>query len=179
MCTPLWVCTLAFTLASTLVCTLVFTLPDTIGNKFSSTIHMDRFGTLHYWTEDVLDKKRWQWMINSRLQFPHLYTPEPTVSPRNTPASHISTQPCLFVAQLVRAQDQKGQGLGVQLPMKEPTTSEKGGKHHPKGGSTHCFWKLHKEWEPLQKEVSVFGQAMHESLCPWLFVHRAPVRGAL
>ena len=50
----------------------------------------DRFGSLQYWLKDAMDKKRWAWMIESKLRSPHLDLPDPTPPsppspPRNTP----------------------------------------------------------------------------------------------
>ena len=45
--------------------------------KVPVAIHMDRFGSLKYWIEDAMDEIRWQWMIDSKLRFPHLDIPEP------------------------------------------------------------------------------------------------------
>jgi len=38
---------------------------------------MDHFGSLKYWIEDAIDEKIWQWMIDSKLHFPHRNIPEP------------------------------------------------------------------------------------------------------
>ena len=50
---------------------------DIIGNEFDLEIFMDKVGSLRYWIEDAADEKKWQWMIDSKLRFPHLDIPEP------------------------------------------------------------------------------------------------------
>ena len=59
------------------------------GKQVPIEIHMDRFGSLKYWIEDAMDEKRWQWMIDSKLRFPHRKIPEPT---QNTDKPHTHTQ---------------------------------------------------------------------------------------
>ena len=56
---------------------------DAKGKKIPETIHMDRLGSLKYWFKDAMDKKRWSWMIESKLRSPHLNIPDP--SPPNPP----------------------------------------------------------------------------------------------
>ena len=51
---------------------------DIIGNLSNLQIGMDKVGSLHYWLADALDSKRWQWLIDSRLRFPHRNIPEPS-----------------------------------------------------------------------------------------------------
>ena len=63
---------------------------DKNGKKIPETIYMDRFGSLQYWLEDAMDKKRWAWMIEIKLRSPHLDLPDPSlpnppIPPRNTP----------------------------------------------------------------------------------------------
>ena len=50
---------------------------DIIGRKFPLAIYMGRVGSLKFWVEDALDEKRWQWLIDSKLRFPHQDIPEP------------------------------------------------------------------------------------------------------
>ena len=54
------------------------------GKKIPETIFMDRLGSLTYWFKDALNKKRWAWMIESKLRSPHLDLPEP--SPPTSPS---------------------------------------------------------------------------------------------
>ena len=42
------------------------------GKKIPETIFMDRLGSLTYWFKDALNRKRWAWMIKSKLRSPHL-----------------------------------------------------------------------------------------------------------
>jgi hypothetical protein len=51
---------------------------DIVGNPFVLQIFMDKVGSLHFWLQDALDARRWQWMINSKLRTPHLDIPEPS-----------------------------------------------------------------------------------------------------
>ena len=46
---------------------------------------MDKFGSLKLWRHDAMHKKRWEWMIDSHLRFPHLDIPEPRTNPSNNP----------------------------------------------------------------------------------------------
>ena len=75
---------------------------DIIGNEFDLEIFMDKVGSLIYWIEDAADEKKWQWMIDSKLRFPHLDIPEPNRAdppppfpPRNDtpPPNEHSTPP--------------------------------------------------------------------------------------
>ena len=66
---------------------------DKNGKKTPEIIYMDRFGSLIL--KDAMDKKRWAWMIESKLSSPHLDLPDPTPPsppspPRNTPTSQRS-----------------------------------------------------------------------------------------
>ena len=58
---------------------------DIIGNPFNLQIGMDKVGSLHYWLADALDSKQWQWLINSRLRFPHRIIPEPSNPNKDPP----------------------------------------------------------------------------------------------
>ena len=40
---------------------------DSKGKEIQETIRMDRLGSLKYWFKDAMDKKRWSWMIESKL----------------------------------------------------------------------------------------------------------------
>ena len=44
---------------------------DAKGKNIPETIYMDRLGSLKYWFKDAMDKKRWSWMIESKLRSPH------------------------------------------------------------------------------------------------------------
>ena len=71
---------------------------DIIGNPFNLQIGMDKIGSLHYWLADALDSKRWQWLIDSRLRFPHRNIPEPSNPNEDPPYPLImvSTLPLVF-----------------------------------------------------------------------------------
>ena len=64
---------------------------DSKGKKIPETIHMDRLGSLKYWFKDAMNKKRWSWMIESKLRSPHLNIPDP--SPPNPPSPQNNTPP--------------------------------------------------------------------------------------
>ena len=50
---------------------------DIIENKFTiGLIYMDMHGSLNYWIKDAWDEKKWIYMIDSRLRFPHLEMPQ-------------------------------------------------------------------------------------------------------
>jgi hypothetical protein len=54
------------------------TIEDIIGNVIVIQTNMDKVGSLKYWLADALNKKKWQWLIDSRLRCPHRNIPEPT-----------------------------------------------------------------------------------------------------
>ena len=61
----------------------IYRKDDDTGKKVPVEIHMDRFGSLKYWIDDAMDKRRWHWMIDSKLRFPHRDLPEPTTNNSN------------------------------------------------------------------------------------------------
>ena len=65
-------------------------LKDSKGKKIPVTIHMDRLGSLKFWYKDALNKKRWSWMIESKIRSPHLKNPNPS---SNASSSQPNTIP--------------------------------------------------------------------------------------
>ena len=61
--------------------------------------YMDSHGSFEYWIKDALDKKRWAWMIESKLVHPDRDIPEPsqdeepTSRPRRAPRSPPRARP--------------------------------------------------------------------------------------
>ena len=65
--------------------------------------YMDSHGSFEYWIKDALDKKRWAWMIESKLVHPDRDIPEPSQdeeptsrprrAPRSPPRARPSTPP--------------------------------------------------------------------------------------
>ena len=66
---------------------------DKNSKKIPEAIYMDRFGSLPYWIKDAMNKKRWSWMIQSKLRLPHLDSPDPLPpSPPSPPRNALPHQ---------------------------------------------------------------------------------------
>ena len=73
-------------------------ITDIVGNVVWRAI--GRECALHCWYADALDKTRWQWLIDSKLRYPHRDIPEPSRSsaprsppPRDSSSSRPATPP--------------------------------------------------------------------------------------
>ena len=112
---------------------------DSKGKKIPVTIHMDSLGSLKFWYKDALNKKRWSWMIESKIRSPHLKIPNPSSNTSNS--QHKTPSP--------RRNNQQQQGNQNHLPPSLPPQNHN--EYNPEGVGVN-----------LKDSLGILGFSMNE-----------------